>query len=183
MITEYKWLADTIAFNYYNYYNLSNADLEDLKQEGYICIWEASKTFKSGKASFKNYAAIFINNRFKALIKQYKDLASTTLDNSQSYEVDYLKGIVINEADEMEALIEYEKYLKLQQVYEALDKIQVGKYKVKSDIGKYAFTLALEGLSDKEIANILKSDRSNVKKAINTTIKRVKNILNIKECC
>lgn len=181
MVREYKWLADTIAFNYYKQYNLSNADLEDLKQEGYICIWIAKKQFKKGKASFKNYAAAIINNRFKTLINQNKDLASTVkLEETEKYEVDYFKNLIINED---EALREYEKYNKLQSIYYALDKIEVGKYKVKSDIGKYAFTLALEGLTDVEIANILKSDRSNVKKAINTTIKRIQRILNLKECC
>lgn len=181
MISEYKWLADTIALNYYKQYNLSNADLEDLKQEGYICIWIAKRQFKEGKASFKNYAATIINNRFKTLINQNKDLASTVkLEESEKYEVDYFENLIINEE---EALKEYDNHSKLQQIYWALDKIEVGKYKVKSDIGKYAFTLALEGLTEVEIANILKSDRSNVRKAINTTIKRIQRILNLKECC
>ena len=52
---------------------------------------------------------------------------------------------------------------------------------VKSDIGKYATILKLEGATDTEIAKILGSHPSNIKRSIEITIKRLQKILKIEE--
>ena len=60
-----------------------------------------------------------------------------------------------------------------------IDKIKADNSYVKSDIGKYATILKLEGATDTEIAKILGSHPSNIKRSIEITIKRLQKILKI----
>ena len=67
------------------------------------------------------------------------------------------------------------------EISNALDKIKVDNSYVKSNIGKYATILKLDGETDTEIAKILGSHPSNIKRSIEITIKRLQKILKIEE--
>ena len=168
MLRKYKWLADTIAYRLYEENELTLEDLKDLKQEAYISLWKAEQTFVDKGKSFKNYAGTLIKRRLIYYIKYFMQ--------KHKIKEDKLEDIHIYNVD-------YDNSIKLEQVSKALDLIKVDGDYVKSDIGKYATILALDGFTLTEIANTLGSHPSNVKKAIEITIKRLQIILNIKECC
>ena len=168
MVKEYKWLADTIAYSYFQRFDLSYEDLKDLKQEAYICIWEASKTYKEMKEgrSFKNYASLIINRRLRNLT-----LFNKVGSNDLELDVNMKSNCDI---EVLEMLLDIEKAFTL---------IKVDNKNVKSEKGKAYLALKLEGLSEYEIANLCNTHQSNVHRAIKRTIKQVQEILNIKECC
>ena len=88
-----------------------------------------------------------------------------------------------SEPNEKEAYtVDFDKNIMLEEISKALDKINIDNIKtVRSDLGKYATILKLEGATDAEIARLLNSNSSNVKRSIETTIKRLHKILKIKE--
>ena len=155
-------LAKYIAYSYYKLNdNFTYEDYEDLKQEAMIELWKSSIDYKNIGYKFQTYANKRIRRRLYHILNSKR---LTTQDNiKEAYEVDFDKNLMLCE------------------ISNALDKIKVDNSYVKSDIGKYATILKLEGATDTEIAKILGSNPSNIKRSIEITIKRLQKILKIEE--
>ena len=162
MFKENIGLAKYIAYSYYKLNdNFTYEDYEDLKQEAVIELWKASIDYKDIGYKFQTYANKRIRRRLYHILNSKRVI---TQDNIKgAYEVDFDKNLMLCE------------------ISNALDKIKVDNSYVKSDIGKYATILKLEGATDTEIAKILGSNPSNIKRSIEITIKRLQKILKIKE--
>ena len=163
MFEENIGLAYYIAYSYFKHSNsLTFQDYEDLKQEAIIELWKASLDYKDIGYKFQTYANKRIRRRLYHVLNSKRVI---TQDNIKgTYEVDF------------------DKNLMLEEISKALDKINIDNIKtVRSDLGKYATILKLEGATDTEIARLLNSNNSNVKRSIETTIKRLHKILKIKE--
>ena len=162
MFKENIGLAKYIAYSYYKLNNnLTYEDYEDLKQEAVIELWKSSVDYKDIGYKFQTYANKRIRRRLYHILNSKRVI---TQDNIKgAYEVDFDKNLMLCE------------------ISNALDKIKVDNSYVKSDIGKYATILKLEGATDTEIAKILGSNPSNIKRSIEITIKRLQKILKIEE--
>ena len=162
MFKENIGLAKYIAYSYYKLNdNFTYEDYEDLKQEAMIELWKASIDYKNIGYKFQTYANKRIRRRLYHVLNSKR---VATQDNiKEAYEVDFDKNLMLCE------------------ISNALDKIKVNNSYVKSDIGKYATILKLEGATDTEIAKILGSSPSNIKRSIEITIKRLQKILKIEE--
>ena len=160
MFKENIGLAKYIAYSYYKLNdNFTYEDYEDLKQEAMIELWKSSTDYKDIGYKFQTYANKRIRRRLYHILNSKRVI---TQDNiKEVYEVDFDKNLMLYE------------------ISNALDKIKVDNSYVKSDIGKYATILKLEGATDTEIAKILGSNPSNIKRSIETTIKRLQKILKI----
>ena len=160
MFKENIGLAKYIAYSYYKLNdNFTYEDYEDLKQEAMIELWKSSIDYKNMGYKFQTYANKRIRRRLYHILNSKRII---TQDNIKgAYEVDFDKNLMLCE------------------ISNALDKIKVDNSYVKSDIGKYATILKLEGASDTEIAKILGSNPSNIKRSIEITIKRLQKILKI----
>ena len=153
-------LAKYIAYSYYKLNdNFTYEDYEDLKQEAVIELWKSSNDYIDIGYKFQTYANKRIRRRLYHILNSKRII---TQDNiKEVYEVDFDKNLMLCE------------------ISNALDKIKVDNSYVKSDIGKYATILKLEGATDTEIAKILGSHPSNIKRSIEITIKRLQKILKI----
>ena len=162
MFKENIGLAKYIAYSYYKLNdNFTYEDYEDLKQEAIIELWKSSNDYVDIGYKFQTYANKRIRRRLYHILNSKR---LTTQDNiKEAYEVDFDKNLMLCE------------------ISNALDKIKVDNSYVKSDIGKYATILKLEGATDTEIAKILGSHPSNIKRSIEITIKRLQKILKIEE--
>ena len=162
MFKENIGLAKYIAYSYYKLNdNFTYEDYEDLKQEAIIELWKTSNDYVDIGYKFQTYANKRIRRRLYHILNSKRVI---TQDNiKEAYEVDF------------------DKNLMLWEISNALDKIKVDNSYVKSDIGKYATILKLEGATDTEIAKILGSNPSNIKRSIEITIKRLQKILKIEE--
>ena len=162
MFKENIGLAKYIAYSYYKLNdNFTYEDYEDLKQEAIIELWKSSTDYKDIGYKFQTYANKRIRRRLYHILNSKRVI---TQDNIKgTYEVDFDKNLMLCE------------------ISNALDKIKVDNSYVKSDIGKYATILKLEGATDTEIAKTLGSNPSNIKRSIETTIKRLQKILKIEE--
>ena len=160
MFEENIGLAKYIAYSYYKLNdNFTYEDYEDLKQEAIIELWKASIDYKNMGYKFQTYANKRIRRRLYHILNSKRII---TQDNiKEAYEVDFDKNLMLCE------------------ISNALDKIKIDNSYVKSDIGKYATILKLEGATDTEIAKILDSHPSNIKRSIEITIKRLQKILKI----
>ena len=162
MFKENIGLAKYIAYSYYKLNdNFTYEDYEDLKQEAIIELWKSSNDYVDIGYKFQTYANKRIRRRLYHILNSKRVI---TQDNiKEVYEVDF------------------DKNLMLWEISNALDKIKINNSYVKSDIGKYATILKLEGATDTEIAKILGSNPSNIKRSIEITIKRLQKILKIEE--
>ena len=162
MFKENIGLAKYIAYSYYKLNdNFTYEDYEDLKQEAMIELWKSSNDYVDIGYKFQTYANKRIRRRLYHILNSKRVI---TQDNiKEVYEVDFDKNLMLCE------------------ISNALDKIKVDNSYVKSDIGKYATILKLEGATDTEIAKILGSNPSNIKRSIEITIKRLQKILKIEE--
>ena len=160
MFKENIGLAKYIAYSYYKLNdNFTYEDYEDLKQEAIIELWKSSNDYVDIGYKFQTYANKRIRRRLYHILNSKRVI---TQDNiKEVYEVDF------------------DKNLMLWEISNALDKIKINNSYVKSDIGKYATILKLEGATDTEIAKILGSNPSNIKRSIEITIKRLQKILKI----
>ena len=160
MFKENIGLAKYIAYSYYKLNdNFTYEDYEDLKQEAIIELWKSSNDYVDIGYKFQSYANKRIRRRLYHVLSSKRII---TQDNiKEVYEVDFDKNLMLCE------------------ISNALDKIKVDNSYVKSDIGKYATILKLEGATDTEIAKILGSHPSNIKRSIEITIKRLQKILKI----
>mgnify|MGYP003503183599 FL=1 len=162
MFEENIGLAKYIAYSYYKLNdNFTYEDYEDLKQEAIIELWKSSNDYVDIGYKFQTYANKRIRRRLYHILNSKRVI---TQDNiKEVYEVDFDKNLMLCE------------------ISNALDKIKIDNSYVKSDIGKYATILKLEGATDTEIAKILGSNPSNIKRSIEITIKRLQKILKIEE--
>ena len=160
MFEENIGLAYYIAYSYFKLNdNFTYEDYEDLKQEAAIELWKASNDYIDIGYKFQTYANKRIRRRLYHILNSKRVI---TQDNiKEVYEVDF------------------DKNLMLWEISNALDKIKINNSYVKSDIGKYATILKLEGATNTEIAKILGSNPSNIKRSIEITIKRLQKILKI----
>ena len=155
-------LAKYLDYSYYKLNdNFTYEDYEDLKQEAMIELWKSSYDYVDIGYKFQTYANKRIRRRLYHILNSKRVIAQDSIKGS--YEVDFDKNLMLCE------------------ISNALDKIKVDNSYVKSDIGKYATILKLEGATDTEIAKILSSHPSNIKRSIETTIKRLQKILKIEE--
>jgi RNA polymerase sigma factor, sigma-70 family len=162
MFKENIGLAKYIAYSYYKLNdNFTYEDYEDLKQEAIIELWKASNDYIDIGYKFQTYANKRIRRRLYHVLNSKRVITQENI--KETYEVDFDKNLMLCE------------------ISNALDKIKVDNSYVKSDIGKYATILKLEGATDTEIAKILDSHPSNIKRSIEITIKRLQKILKIEE--
>ena len=163
MFKENIGLAKYIAYSYYKLNdNFTYEDYEDLKQEAMIELWKSSTDYVDIGYKFQTYANKRIRRRLYHVLNKIPINISSVRE--ETYTVDFDKNIMLEE------------------ISKALDKINIDNIKtVRSDLGKYATILKLEGATDTEIARLLNSNSSNVKRSIETTIKRLHKILKIKE--
>ena len=162
MFKENIGLAKHIAYSYYKLNdNFTYEDYEDLKQEAIIELWKSSIDYKNIGYKFQTYANKRIRRRLYHVLNSKRVIAQDNI--KEVYEVDF------------------DKNLMLWEISNALDKIKINNSYVKSDIGKYATILKLEGATDTEIAKILGSNPSNIKRSIEITVKRLQKILKIEE--
>ena len=161
MFEENVGLAKYIAYSYYKLNdNFTYEDYEDLKQEAIIELWKASNDYVDIGYKFQTYANKRIRRRLYHVLNNISINISSVKE--EAYTVDFDKNIMLEE------------------ISKALDKINIDNIKtVRSDLGKYATILKLEGATDTEIAKLLNSNASNVKRSIETTIKRLHKILKI----
>ena len=160
MFEENIGLAYHIAYSYFEINNLTYEDYEDLKQEAIIELWKASNDYVDIGYKFQTYANKRIRRRLYHVLNNISINISSVKE--EAYTVDFDKNIMLEE------------------ISKALDKINIDNIKtVRSDLGKYATILKLEGATDTEIAKILGSNPSNIKRSIETTIKRLQKILKI----
>ena len=160
MFKENIGLAKYIAYSYYKLNdNFTYEDYEDLKQEAIIELWKASNDYVDIGYKFQTYANKRIRRRLYHILNSKRLITQSNI--KETYEVDFDKNLMLCE------------------ISQALDKIKVDNSYVKSDIGKYATILKLEGATDTEIAKILGSHPSNIKRSIEITIKRLQKILKI----
>ena len=161
MFEENVGLAKYIAYSYYKLNdNFTYEDYEDLKQEAIIELWKASIDYKDIGYKFQTYANKRIRRRLYHVLNNI--------------------SINISSAKEEAYTVDFDKNIMLEEISKALDKINIDNIKtVRSDLGKYATILKLEGATDTEIAKLLNSNASNVKRSIETTIKRLQKILKI----
>ena len=147
MFKENIGLAKYIAYSYYKLNdNFTYEDYEDLKQEAIIELWKASIDYKNIGYKFQTYANKRIRRRLYHILNSKRVI---TQDNIKgTYEVDFDKNLMLCE------------------ISQALDKIKVDNSYVKSDIGKYATILKLEGATDTEIAKILDKTPKQIDNAI-----------------
>ena len=63
-------------------WHINGYDTDDLTQEGLIALWKASERYDPSRgASFKTYASICINNRYRDLArKSAKAIKTVSLD-------------------------------------------------------------------------------------------------------
>lgn len=164
MIKEYKWLADTIALNYYREYRLNLYDLEDLKQEGYIKLWRIKDKYNdSFKCSFKTFATKCLKRHM------YRYLQTKILNKFKFDDKFELKNV--GELDNIDLKLMYLDIAKI------LDKMEYEKLEDRLSI-----LYRLEGDTYNEIAKSLNSDYETVKYSVLKTIKKIQRILNLKEC-
>ena len=160
MFKENIGLAKYIAYSYYKLNdNFTYEDYEDLKQEAIIELWKSSTDYKDIGYKFQTYANKRIRRRLYHVLNSKRIIIQDNI--KEVYEVDFDKNLMLCE------------------ISNALDKIKVDNSYVKSDIGKYATILKLEGATDTEIAKTLGSNPSNIKRSIEITIKRLQKILKI----
>ena len=161
MFEENVGLAKYIAYSCYKLNdNFTYEDYEDLKQEAIIELWKASNDYVDIGYKFQTYANKRIRRRLYHVLNNISINISSVKE--EAYTVDFDKNIMLEE------------------ISKALDKINIDNIKtVRSDLGKYATILKLEGATDTEIAKLLNSNASNVKRSIETTIKRLQKILKI----
>ena len=160
MFKENIGLAKYIAYSYYKLNdNFTYEDYEDLKQEAIIELWKSSTDYKDIGYKFQTYANKRIRRRLYHILNSKRVINQDNI--KEAYEVDFDKNLMLCE------------------ISNALDKIKVDNSYVKSDIGKYSTILKLEGATDTEIAKVLGSNPSNIKRSIEITIKRLQKILKI----
>ena len=161
MFEENVGLAKYIAYSCYKLNdNFTYEDYEDLKQEAIIELWKASNDYVDIGYKFQTYANKRIRRRLYHVLNNISINISSVKE--EAYTVDFDKNIMLEE------------------ISKALDKINIDNIKtVRSDLGKYATILKLEGATDTEIAKILGSNPSNIKRSIEITIKRLQKILKI----
>lgn len=157
LIIENKWLVDTIALRYEKTLSNFGYDLDDLRQEGYIAIWQASKTYnKDKKMSFVNYSSLYIKGRIRNLLVK-KNVYMTELKDIYPYDQGF---------DVLDMLLD----------------VNLALEKIDNEIAKAYFCLKLEGLNDYEIARLCNRAQPVVYRSIQKTIKRIQRILRLKEC-
>ena len=63
-------------------WHIDGYDTDDLKQEGLIALWKASERYDPSRgASFRTYASVCINNRYRDLArKSAKTINTVSLD-------------------------------------------------------------------------------------------------------
>ena len=160
MFKENIGLAKYIAYSYYKLNdNFTYEDYEDLKQEAMIELWKSSNDYVDIGYKFQTYANKRIRRRLYHVLSSKRIITQDII--KEVYEVDFDKNLMLCE------------------ISKALDKIKIDNSYVKSDIGKYATILKLEGATDTEIAKTLGSHPSNIKRSIEITIKRLQKILKI----
>ena len=164
-IIKFEDIVNFNALSLKREYDLSYEDFLDLKQEGYLHLVKYANSYKDNGFSFKH----FCNVSLKRCMRRYvfrKILTRKNIDNelnldiSKEYNIDF--DLIGEKID----------------VYRLIDTLS---FDVEDD--KFAFIFKLEGDTDVEIGKTLRMSNMQVKRSINTTIKRIQKILNLKECC
>lgn len=166
LINRYKSTVSSISRSYF----LSDGDIEDLIQEGMICVFRAIETF-NGASEFKYYAYKCIKNGIFSAIKKSKSGKNLPLYNyislSGYLDGDTDKNIII--ADENfgpeETLINKESAQELKNII--LTSLNENEYQI--------LKLYLNGYSYKDISE--KVDKST--KQIDNSLQRIKKKLTI----
>ena len=127
--------------------DMKEFDYEDLLQEGYICLWNAIKTYdKNNKSSFSNYACCCIKNRLVNYLNKPRRVyhrEQYLLDLSLDKEVDEKNHIAFHEVMGVKQERDLNLYIALKDVLKSLDKNDI-KTKILFD--------KIKGYTRKEIA-------------------------------
>lgn len=164
-IIKFEDIVNFNALSLKREYDLNYEDFLDLKQEGYLHLVKYANSYKDKGFSFKH----FCNVSLKRCMRRYvfrKILTRKNIDNELNLD--------ISKEDNIDFDLIGEKI----DVYRLIDTLSFD-----SEDDKFAFIFKLEGDTDVEIGKTLRMSNMQVKRSINTTIKRIQRILNLKECC
>lgn len=144
MCARYMGLIATISSKYR--YCSEGYELSDFMQEGLIGLLSACKSFdKNGGTSFKNFAMLCVENRFRSILRHQNSKAKiptnnlVPIDETESYLEDF-------NAMNMQETLESKEYIK--SVYKKIEK-------ALSPLEKSVLSLYLSGYSYKQCATAL----------------------------
>ncbi len=149
---RYRGLISTIALNY----SAVGFDQADFMQEGLIALLSACKAFNTGekKASFKNFAAVCISNRFLSIIRRAN--AKSTIPSSKIVPIEEIEISDYNRQNPETLIMEQES---------SEDFIKFLKNKL-SNLEQNVLRLYLAGFSYTEIAEKLSVSPKSVDNAL-----------------
>lgn len=164
-IIKFEDMINFNALHLKREYDLSYEDFLDLKQEGYLHLIKYANSYKDKGYSFKHYWNVSLKRCMRRYVFR-KILTRKSIDNELNLD--------ISKEDNIDFDLIGEKI----DIYRLIDTLS---FDAEND--KFAFIFKLEGDTDVQIGKTLRMSNVQVKRSINRTINRMKNILKIKECC
>lgn len=159
MCARYLNLISSIASKYR--YCDKGYELSDFMQEGLIGLLSACKTFdENAGMSFKNYAMLCVENRFRSIYRHAVNKAQVPLSNIVPID-ESVSTLEDNNAISMQELIESKDYIKT--VYKKIEG-------TLSELEKKVLSLYLSGYSYKQSATALNVSE----KAIDNALYRIR---------
>lgn len=159
MCARYIGLISSISSKYL--YCANGFELSDFLQEGLIGLLSACKTYdENGKKTFKNYAVLCVENRFRSILRHQSKKASVPLSSLVSID-DSVSSIEDSTQLSLQETLESKEYIK--SVYK---KIEGALSKLEKDV----LSLYLSGYSYKQCATVL----SVSEKAIDNALYRIR---------
>ena len=167
LIKKYRPIIVNIAKEYCKIGKKYGLELEDLIQEGYLGLLEASKKYLSNQSLFYTYAIICIESKIKNIILKHSSLKNKTLNESISLFTPINDGTILLDcisAGDVNTEITkdmFENFLK-----ELLYKLNINKASI--------LELRYNGFTNKEIAVLLDKSVSNISRTISRMRKKYK---------
>ncbi len=143
-----------------SYYNSNAEDQKDMYQEILVNIWKSLKNFKGNSALSKWVYRVAVNTALSYTGKAYREMKLIVDKNMESLHV-------IFDDETSRKTLEEEQYKELQVALNLL-----------SVIDKALISLSLEGLSMKEIADVIGITEANVKVKLHRIKSQLRNQLN-----
>lgn len=143
-------------------YYFVGADHDDVVQEGLIGLYNAIKSFKPGKASFRTYASVCILRRVISAIRYYNRRKYEPLNTHLN-----LEDIYLTSPDPADILINHEDLIGMECIFK--NTLSSFEYKI--------FLLFREGLSYRQIAEAADCSTKSVDNAIQRIRKKLSSAL------
>jgi RNA polymerase sigma-70 factor (ECF subfamily) len=147
-----------------SYYNSDTEEQKDMYQEILVNIWKSLKNFKGNSALSTWVYRVAVNTALNYTGKVYRQMKLNVDKNLESIHA------IIDDEEAGKKMLEEEQYSQLQVALNLL-----------SVIDKALISLSLEGLSMKEIADVIGITEANVKVKIHRIKSQLRNQLNHKQ--